>query len=266
MTEQDREADNLDVLMRIARELDMAQVALLTDMAKALMGAVEEEINPSSDILSPRFAGNFSNRLRIYHATNEEKFNKKAFEYAFVAAARYEGKPARVLPNMVAPDADIEVAEARYSLKTEAARNLNRALIRISKFAEARWIRDCATQEDFARETTTRIPKHLGKYERIFTLRAFDASGPSVRYELWEIPQELLMRVAYLEAKDFSPRSKAGSSGADVRMEDGSTAFRVILDGSVEKVTISNLRTDLCVLHGAWIVPVKIAEGQDEAN
>lgn len=253
---RERLADSLDDLTRVARKLDPARIALLTDMAMALAGAVEEQINSTSDVLSPKFAANFSNRLRVYHATNEEKFNKKAFEYAFVAAARYAGGTARILPNAVAPDADVEVDGTRFSLKTEAARNLSNTSIHISKLAEARWIRDCKDEEDFARETTRRIPEHLSRYERIFSLRAFDAPGPSVRYELWEIPRGLLMRVASLTPDDFSPKSKAGGSAADVALEDGSRAFRVRLDGSVEKVTIANLRTDLCVLHGSWTVPL----------
>lgn len=257
----------LDELARLAHGLGPVQVALLADMARALTGDVEEEISPDSDLLSEGFAGNFSNRLRIYHATNAEKFNKKAFEYAFVAAARYVGGRAIILPNAVAPDADVEVDRHRYSLKTEAARNLSRTAIHVSKFSEARWIRDCRSPEDFAREATRRIPEHLRRYERIFTLRAFDVLAeplgwdlPVVRYELWEVPRDLLMRVEDLRPEDFAPRSAAGSSRADVMMEDGTRAFRLTLDGSVEKVTLAGIRTDLCRFHGAWTVPVLVAE------
>lgn len=257
----------LGELLRVAGELEPARVALLVDMARALAGDVEEEISSDSDVLTEGFAENFVNRLRIYHATNAEKFNKKAFEYAFVAAARYAGSSAEVLPNAVAPDADVEVDEVRFSLKTEAAKNLNPRRIHVSKFAEARWIRECQTPEDFAREAAQRIPEHLRRYERILTLRAFDVSAgplegdlPSVRYELWEVPRELLLRAEDLRPEDFAPRSSAGSSRADIKLGDGTTAFRLTLDGSVEKVTLAGIRTDLCRLHGAWTVPVLVAE------
>ena len=264
--------DPLDKLMQVARGLNAAQVALLSDMARALSGPVEEWINPDSDVLSADFAANFSNRLRIYHATNEEKFNKKAFEYALTAASRYAGSEAKILPNAVAPDADVEVDGVRFSLKTEAARSIRPRFIHISKFAEARWIRECRTPEDFARETKKRVPEHLAKYERIFTLRAFDVpretlrSGtPGVRYELWEIPKKLLMRVVGLRAEDFSPpRGISGGSAADVPADDGKRAFKVSLDGSVEKVTLANIRTGLCICHGSWTVPIVVAEvGED---
>ena len=240
--------------------------------ALEITGDVEEQIAPDSDLLSKDFASYFANRLRIYHAANTEKFNKKAFEYAFVAAARYAGNSAIILPSTVAPNADVEIDNHRYSLKTEAVRNLSRTAICISKFSEARWIRDCETPEDLTREATRRVPEHLRCYERVFTLRAFDMHAvllgdelPAVRYELWEIPRSLLMHVENLRPEDFAPKSTAVSSCANVMLDDGTRAFRLALDGSVEKVTLAGIRTDLCRFHGAWTISMMVAEEERPA-
>ncbi len=149
---------------------------------------------------------------------------------------------------------------------------------------EARWIRECKTTADFARETTYRVMSHLRKYERMIMLRAYDILSlsldnqtqvpviqdsdvvktlPKVRYDLYEIPLNILMLIEGLKESSFKPRTKNGGSSAKVYTADNKAAFTLILDGSVEKVTVSNLRTDLCFLHGSWIVPT-IGLNRDE--
>ena len=113
-------ARDLKDLNRIAGGLEPVQVELLAEMAEALARDVEERIDPESDIVCAKFAENFSNRLKIYHATNEEKFNKKAFEHASVAANQYVKRRARINLNMVDPAADVEIEGTKFSLKTEA--------------------------------------------------------------------------------------------------------------------------------------------------
>ncbi len=284
--------DGCEQLIDIVYKVDKVQVSLLLEMARAMTVKIEQYINDNSDILVPGFNTNFSNRLIIHHATHVEKFKNKAFEYAFASASTSAGKNATITINSTSPGEDVIVNGVNFSLKTEASAKLTpRQSITISKLMEARWIRECSRQEDFSRETTQRVVAHLRKYERILILRAYDVEvpevqtkkvlsvvqgrlpiqsgsrveSPKVRYDLFEIPLDILMLIGRLKASDFRPKTKNGGSSAKVFTEDCSNTFTLTLDGSVEKVRISSLATSLCVLHGSWII-LTIGPEAEESN
>jgi hypothetical protein len=226
-------------------------------MAEAMRGSICQTLASKSDILSPVFIEHFANRFRMHHATHSEKFNKKAFEFAFHSACLAAGRKSVIVNDPTNPGADVIVDGVPFSLKTEAAASIQDGHITISKLMEARWIRECTTRENFARETTRRVVAHLEKYARILMLRAFTVSRTEVRYDLVEIPRDLLLNIRGLTSADFEERTENGSSRADVYIPRGTErtkAFTVRLDGSVEKVTIAGLQTGLCVLHGSWQV------------
>ncbi len=252
-----------DQLIALIAELHPTQVDLLREMATAMLQEVQETVNRTSDIVVPNFNVNFRNRLLVHHATNEAKLTKKAFEYAFCGASRAAGRRAMITANPVYPGRDVVVDETAYSLKTEAAAGISATRLTISKLMEARWIRECRTGDDFARETTRRVMEHLDQYERIVVLRGFDAAPCTVRYDLVEIPLPLLRRVRHLTAADFSPRTQNGSSRAIVRV-DGRDAFSIRLDGSVEKITVSGLQADRCVPHAVWRIPTRVAPSSED--
>lgn len=102
--------------------------------------------------------------------------------------------------------------------------------------------------------------EHLNRYDRILTLRSTNAPDFKVKYELIEIPRDLMLRVETLRTEDFSEPTAANSSGADVLGKNGKKAFRVSLDGSDAKVTIGGLRVDLCRFHGSWVVQAPVEE------
>ncbi|MFJ2025215.1 hypothetical protein ACIODW_15650 [Streptomyces sp. NPDC087897] len=244
----------LERLVTQAQFLDSAQLEMLEEMAQALQQPCEVRLHPNSDLAGGAFSDYFLNRLKIHHATSEEKFKKASFEYAFIAAARYAGLSAHKTKSQTFQGADAVVDGVRWSLKTEASASISRASIVVSKFSEARWIRDCETPGDFARECVPRFLAHLDEYDRIATLRAFSAGPERVHYELVEIPKELLMRAADLTEGDFTARTKNGGSSALVRDASG-LAFKLVLDGSVEKVTLSRLPVKHCWSHASWTVP-----------
>ncbi len=244
----------LQELIDVVKDLHPGQIDLLLEMAQSMKKNIQENISDKSDILVSSFTKNFSNRLIIHHATHEQNFKKKAFEYAFCAASISSGKKARIISDQTNPGADVIVDGEAFSLKTEGSKDIREKKITISKLMEARWIRECKTSRDFALETTTRVVDHLNRYERILILRSFDLSENFVRYDLAEIPLSLLLRIGKLTANDFTPRTKSGGSSAPVK-HNGMQAFTLRLDGSVEKVTISNLRIDLCIKHGSWTIP-----------
>lgn len=152
---------NLQSLRRLIKQLNPGQVDLLLDMARCMTISVSESISDKSDILTPKFRANFSNRLLIHHATHEEKFSKKSFEYAMCASFTSDGRTAEIVSDPTNPGADLIVDGVKFSLKTEAASSIHPQRITISKLMEARWIRDCRTKEDFARFTSERVVRHL---------------------------------------------------------------------------------------------------------
>jgi len=242
--------NGLDELVSIAKTLHPNRLGVLIDLARALQRKIDVKINPHSDLMSAAFVEDFSARLIAYHALHEQKLTKKTFEFVFCGACRAGGKNAIITSSPVNPGADVTVDGVRYSLKTEGAAGMNKSSITISKLMEARWIRECQNPVDFAREASRRISEHLQHYQRIITLRAFEYNS-MIEYDLVEIPLPILQSVEKLKASDFAPRTRNGGSSAQI-VRDGRQVFTLRLDGSVEKVTVSNLRTDVCGIHGSW--------------
>ena len=238
---------------RLIAQLNSGQIDLLMEMARYMTVRVDESVSETSDILTPKFRANFSNRLLLHHATHVEKLTKKSFEYAMCAAFQSDGHNAEIVADSTNPGPDLIVDSVKYSLKTEAASSIHAQRITISKLMEARWIRDCRTREDFSQYTKERVVTHLQKYDRVLMLRAFSVSG-GVRYDLIEIPIDLLLSIRQLSPNHFRERTNGGGSGADV-MKGDVRLFSIRYDGSVEKVTINNLATSFCILHGSWIIP-----------
>lgn len=246
--------DLLNELMDQVTPLDEGQLRLLMDMAAAFSGPIDQWRDSESSIASEAFVSNFANRLRLHHATNVQKFNKKAFEFAFAAASVAANRDAEIVADPTSPGADVVVDGTPFSLKTEASAKMSKSKITISKLMEARWIRDLNDASDCA-ASMRHVFGHLSAYERVLVLRAFDVDGPAVRYELWEIPITVLRAVQGLTVDSFSIPNKNGTSVAKVTEELGGVAYSIRLDGSVEKVTISGLATSRCILHAYWVVP-----------
>lgn len=253
-----------DRLIAKVRDLGEAECLVIETLIDSLGLTVENYADPNSDIVTPKFARYFRTRLQIHHATTKEKFKKKSFEYAFQEACRACGLEAQITPSGTNPGHDVTVDGIHYSLKTEASRGINEKQITISKFMEARWIRECRTGGDFCRGCR-RISEHLTHYHRVLILRAFSVLAPqeAVRYDLVEIPHGLLEAVKALTPQDFRPRTRNGGSGATVRSRDGAS-FRLRLDGSVEKVTLSGIMIADCVPHASWTVPIQIQDENEE--
>ena len=238
-------------LQEALSKLRPSQLGLLVRMAAALGRPVDVWRDPNSDICNQQFAEAAGNFLALHHGTHDERLNKKGFEFLFKFASEATGRMAILNKNTTDAAEDIRVDGVSFSLKTQADKAIKKSAIYIQKLMEARWIRECKTRADFARQTQAKVADHLSRYGRIMVLRGFPASKGIISYDLVEIPKALLMRVKALRASDFSKRNSYGSSGAEVSDGKG-VAFRILLDGSVEKVRIFNLRVDRCRIHGAW--------------
>lgn len=258
----------LKQLQRIAPSMTAGQLTLLIQMASSMRQKIKRHVSPASDIMTPVFEENFANRLLIHHALSEEKLKKKSFEYAFRDAAKADGKDAEITSSSVHPGADVTVDAVRFSLKTEASKNISKTGITISKFMEARAIRGKNVAE-LAELTVSRLGEHLAGYERILMLRAFSSSANEVQYIFVEIPHSLLMLATGVRADDIVlNKGPNGGGRAKVRLGE-EVAFSLNLDGSVEKITISGLRVDLCRTHAIWNIPTIIPSadsGDGELN
>jgi hypothetical protein len=239
----------------ILHRLTIGQRALLLEIAVFMQAKIERNENAESNLLSKKFTEDFTNRLLIHHATNEDKLKKKSFEFAFKAASLSAGRRAIIVANQTNPGADVIVDNTSYSLKTEASASIRDDELTISKLMEARWIRDCTSNKDFVRGIKDHVLPHFTSYQRIICLRAFDRPDKKVEYELLEIPLKLLHLCGKILPKDFTGRTQGGSNSAWVK-RSGTRVFKITFDGSVEKVTISNLRKDCCIFHGAWKIPL----------
>jgi hypothetical protein len=234
--------------------LDELKIALLAEMAASLTRKVEVTTAAArSDLVCGDFVEDFANRLLLHHATNEERLNKKSFEYLFVASCKAAGRTASRVSLDDNPHADVVVDGVMFSLKTEASASISEGVITVSKLAEARWIRECRTGKDFLSGVRAKIVPHIESYERILTLRSFSVGDRGVRYDLVEIPRELLLKMRNLREEDFAPRTSNNSTKATVT-KDGRPAFSLRLDGSVEKVTIANLSVSECITHARWLI------------
>ncbi len=248
----------IENLRDVIGNLTEEQAAILLEVATALHGdAVVAVPSEGSDIATGAFVRDFGNRLLVHHATSEELLNKKSFEFAFVASSRAAGRvAARIASTEDNPHADVVVDEVMYSLKTEAAASIRRDSITVSKLMEARWIRECRNRADLVRGIQSKVVPHLESYQRIIILRVFSKTEGHVQYDLVEIPRDVLLEVRNLGASDFSALNDNNSSRADIK-RNRRALFALRLDGSVEKVTIANLRVDACTVHATWTVKLR---------
>lgn len=247
----------------LVEQVDPVRLNILVKMAEALTAEVRSTVNPTSDFLTPDLAAALGSQLLMHHATHEEKLNKKTFEYIIKYACEAAGQRVILNTNPTLPAEDLRINGTKFSLKTQADKGIKAGAVYVQKLMEARWIRDCTTPDELTNAARQKVGAHLAHYERMLVLRAFDVSGDGYRYELVEVPLQVLRLVSSLPDRAFSAKNKAGSSGADVCDERG-IAFRVLLDGSVEKVRVFNLRIDRCVVHASWHIPRMVAPGVDE--
>lgn len=224
-------------------------------MVAAMQRPIQRWVNPSSDILSPDVEVALANQLALHHATHAEKLNKKSFEYLFKYANEAAGRSSTIEPNATSSGADIVVDGIRYSLKTQSDSAIRPNTLFIQKLMEARWIRDCPDVQSLSEELAKRVSRHIDRYDRILVLRAFNPAAGHLRYELIEIPKSVIALLTTIRPEQLSEKNKYGSSGAEVQ-DDKGPAYRVLLDGSVEKIRIFSLRIDRCFKHGWWVIPL----------
>ena len=204
-----------------------------------------------SDLFDETVLRNFGDAMRVHHSFSAEPFSKDKFEYVLVEVLKLTGRKA-TLAHKGNPGHDITVDGVKVSLKTQADTGIKEDLLWVSKFMElgkGQWSNKPEELEGLRQQFVT----HMKSYDRIFSLRALH-KAPRWKYELVEIPKELLMLAnsGVLEMKlDSKQTPKPGycyASGAD-----GEKIYDLYFDGGTErKLQVKNLRKDLCRVHATW--------------
>ncbi|MDH5517602.1 MAG: restriction endonuclease [Gammaproteobacteria bacterium] len=211
----------------------------------------------NKDFVNETIIQNIGDSLRIHHTFSAEPFTKDKFEYALDQAFKSDNQNSRLAPKGN-PGHDIEVKSVRISLKTQADKNIKEEKIWVSKFMElgkGEW----GDNPSDLKNLMVLYLSHLNNYEKIFTLRALEKGPSTWRYELVEIPKDLLLEASKgelemrLESKQYP---KPGY--CYIRDVDKKLKYSLYFDGGGErKLQIKNLLKEYCVVHATWSFKVK---------
>lgn len=244
-------------LVRLIRQQDLSdpEVERITRMVEAFSAAeIYQVVNASGFTAEPAFLKSAAGDLLEHHSKYSDAFNKFNFEHMLVRGARAAGLESRRLGTNELPPVDVLVDDISISAKTEASNLIRRDSIVISKFHEAAWIRDCKSGDDCVRKLNEVVVPKLKRCDKILMLRAFRDAKGLFRYELEEIPLELLLAIEQLKAENFSAPTPRNTRRAKVQY-GGSKPFVLRLDGSVEKITITGVPTQDCIKHAVFRIP-----------
>lgn len=249
--EQDKREDIAEAVEAM-HGLSPVQVEVISAIIKRFADEQESE-HLRDDMLSGGAFEFFSVRLAMHHASSAIPLKKENFEHILEMAFNRAGVAASRAASMTERGADLRAGHLTLSLKTEAAKNLRHGYITISKLMEAAWIKTITGRDDIPPQIQAMVLPHFQNYDRIFILRSYPdrANAGFLRYDLREIPKEVLQLVGGLRASDFSELTGTRTTSAEV-MHEGRVAFRFRLDGSDDKLTINNLDVELCPLHAWW--------------
>ncbi|PZV06892.1 MAG: restriction endonuclease [Leptolyngbya sp.] len=231
------------------RRLTTAQQEWIKSAIHAFGSVCQFDRAPDSDVVTDAVLTSFGDRLLSHHAGSRQALSKDRFEFAFEAALNAAGIPAQLVKSRTNRGHDINICGIPVSLKTEAATNIKDESIHVSKWMElgrGEWklplLRDLFLE-------------HMQNYDRIFTLRRLKDAGAKIRYELVEIPKDLLLEAADCElvVRTNSKQNPQPGYGY-IKDEDGKIKYLLYFDGGTErKLQIKQLRKDFCKVHATWI-------------
>jgi len=204
--------------------------------------------NKTNDIFNNYFFESFGDRLITHHFNSIQPLTKTLFEHAFNDSLNESGLNSFLAESRTNPGHDITINGVRVGLKTEAARNIKKDFIHVSKWMEL------GKGEWELPLLLNRFLAHLENYERIFTLRFFKHSDYRFRYELVEIPKALLLESKNAKLKIMTGSRQTPKPGYGyVLDENNQQKFSLYFDGGSErKLQIKNLSLEYCIIHGTW--------------
>jgi hypothetical protein len=241
-----------DILKDISR-LSPGQLNWIRKIVIQFLQPMENWRNAESDLISACVLENFGDILRIHHSFSREAFSKDKFEYALENAYRLCNSGAE-LAARGNRGFDITINNQRFSLKTQADKNIKEGYIHISKFMElggGQW----TDQKSDLVGLRKQFFANTEGYERILSLRCLTPQRKNPwQYELVEIPKALLLESSNGQFRVVSNSSQNPKPGyCEVFESDKKLKFRLYFDGGGErKLQIQKINKSLCTVHARW--------------
>lgn len=259
--------DNLRLqkLYEALKGLTAGQLQWIEEVAKVFGHEHRFSRMENSDLVSACLLQDFGDALRIHHCFSREPFTKDKFEYAYERVANFCGMKA-ALASRNNPGHDLTINDQRFSLKTQADKNLKPDKVHISKFMElgkGQW----SDKDDDLIGLRDQFFKHMQSYDRILSLRSLvPKGGKKWHYELVEIPKSLLMEAKKGQlrmAHDSKQMPKPGY--CDVTDKAGNLKLQLYFDGGTErKLQIRSLDKKYCAVHATWEFVTVVLEPDTE--
>lgn len=229
--------------------LDEQEIIVVDDFVSAILTPVESALLGDSWLTSEDWGKGFLARLRAHHALSQDPLGTLQFESAFNAACEAAGwtvTPADGATNRFF-DTTLEKngIRKRLSLKASAAKDMKRNTVHISKLTEAAWIQDVRRQVDRRDNIVALFKEYRECTDGIVMLRAFREVG-AVEYQLVEIPTDLFKSVDNLSVPEAQESTIPMPPGAVVPL------FKIRIDRSDAKITLTGIRIDAVTVHGQW--------------
>lgn len=241
---------SIEFLANAIPELTNGQIYWL-ERVVTVFGAPKHFVLNRSDLFDQNILQNFGDAVRVHHCFSSEPFSKDKFEHVLTRVLSLNGKAAE-LADRGNPGHDLSVGSVKISLKTQANKSIRDDKLWVSKFMELGggvW----GSNPDDLIGLRQQYLDHLATYDRILSLRCL-SKNPDWRYELVEIPKQLLMEAATgnLEMKlDSAQNPKPGY--CYVTDSDGDTKYSLYFDGGGErKLQIKNMLKKYCKVHAEW--------------
>lgn len=215
-------------------------------------------VNPDSNLMTQQIMQDFGDALRIHHCFSMEPFTKDKFEYVLEQTLILNGINAQLAPRGN-PGHDITIQGTKFSLKTQADRNIRPDKIHISKVMElgkGNWSDNdkdlVGLREQFLRQ--------MKAYGRILTLRTISRPPSQWHYELVEIPKKLLLEVMHGKFEMMHESKQMPKPGyCRVFDSSGSEKFALYFDGGGErKLQLKGLLKRYCIVHAEWSFPASV--------
>jgi hypothetical protein len=213
-------------------------------------------VNGESTFLTLEMANWLNMKFAVRHTQTFSPVTKKDAEVMIGLACADNGVECYQPQSATNPGWDLWIAGERVSVKTEGSQSISMSGVHISKMMELNGIKGLKSKRA-ALEFMPRILANLDSYDRLLLLRAFQLQDKKgVIYELVEVPKSIFKPLWDITENDFTaPKKPSGQTSVNIRDEDGLLQYTLRFDASVEKITLTNLRTDLCFIHGVWHLP-----------
>lgn len=245
ITEADRAAIHTSI-----DALSPQSLSVVSQVIRAINAPAHAVISKDSWLATPEWADGFTARIRAHHALSREPLSTTQFEAAFELACQNAGWDVESATSATQRfyDTRIRIPGERpksISLKASSAKDMRRNWIHISKLTEAAWIQDARKQADRRNNLIDLFSEYRQYTDLILMLRAF-RTKTSVTYELSEIPTSLFIQVGNLSIED------AQQSTIPIPAESAVPDFKIRVDRSDAKITLTGIQLEKCVVHGSW--------------